>query len=538
MASGLEQPQASSYAIHELIALVENGTIRIPHFQRGQRWGPGDVAKLFDSIYKGYPIGTLLFWKRPAPATGMVLGSNRIGTIRIQALKRTDALWVVDGQQRITSLATALLSMDGTASTTRELYFDLEKERFGWRPSGPGDAHLPVREAYKLPRVMAWLRERNLDGLLQDRAFKLADRLRNYRIPSYAVETEVEGDMAPLREVFDRINTFGKRMNRAEVFQALTSSDRQGTRDLRQLADDIASRGFGTVAENTLVLCVLSVRGPDVLRDFRAEFAGSSSQFTKTIDHADTAISRTITFLRDDAGVPHFELVPYQHLLVTLVRFFALHENPTEWERLLLRRWYWRAALHGPLPKLGATGTLRLSLNMIDEDSASDTVIALLNSFPNTKRQVSVGQLRWNRADSKTTMCALVSLGPMVPNGTDGEGAQIDVAHLLSSGRSDALRRVFPTLGGTEGSSSANRVFWPRDNDSMVFDDPAMVLVSSKASVLISHAISPLAAEALRRGNSEDFLKERHEYIRRVVDNFVDARAEWERPTRHTLASL
>ena len=358
MPSGLEQTQASSYAIHELIALVENGIIRIPHFQRGQRWGPGDVAKLFDSIYKGYPIGTLLLWKRPAPATEMILGNQRIGIIRIQAPARTDALWVVDGQQRITALATALLPMDGTIGTMRALYFDLDKERFGWRPSSPRDAHLPVREAYKLPRVMAWLRERNLDEPLQDRAFKLADRLRNYRIPSYAVEAEVEGDMAPLREVFDRINTFGKRMNRAEVFQALTASDTQGERDLRQLTDDIAARGFGTVAENTLVLCVLSVRGPNVLRDFRAEFAGGSSQLTKTIDHADTAINGAITFLRDDAGVPHFDLVPYQHLLVTLVRFFALHKNPTDWDLVLLRRWYWRAALHGPLPKLGATGTL------------------------------------------------------------------------------------------------------------------------------------------------------------------------------------
>ena len=538
MASGLEQPQASSYAIHELIALVENGTIRIPHFQRGQRWGPGDVAKLFDSIYKGYPIGTLLFWKRPALETDMQLGSHSIGLLRIQAPERRDALWVVDGQQRITSLATALLSLEGTGGAVRALYFNLDKERFGWRPRSPRDTHLPVREAYKLPRVMAWLRERNLDEPLQDRAFKLADRLRNYRIPSYAVTTEVEGDMAPLREVFDRINTFGKRMNRAEVFQALTSSETRGARDLRQFADDIASRGFGTIAENTLVLCVLSVRGPDVLRDFRAEFADGSSQLARTIDRADTALSRTITFLRDDAGVPHFDLVPYQHLLVTLVRFFALHENPTEWQRVLLRRWYWRAALHGPLPKLGATGTLRLSLNIVDEGSASDTVVALLDSFPSTKRQASVGQMRWNRADSKTTLCALVSLGPRVPNGTNGEVARIDVAQVLTSDRRSALPRLFATLGGEQGGSPANRVFWPPDSDDMGPDDPAIVLASAEASILNSHAISATAAEALRDGKAEAFLEERQEHIRRVVEDFVDARAEWERPTRHDIASL
>ena len=538
MPSGLEQTQASSYAIHELIALVENGIIRIPHFQRGQRWGPGDVAKLFDSIYKGYPIGTLLLWKRPAPVTEMTLGNQRIGIIRIQAPERTDALWVVDGQQRITALVTALLSLDGSVGTTRPLYFDLDRERFGWHPRGARDTHLPIREAYKLPRVMAWLRERNLDEPLQGRAFKLADRLRNYRIPSYAVETEVEGDMAPLREIFDRINTFGKRMHRAEVFQALTSSDKKGVRDLRQLAEDIASRRFGKIAENTLVLCVLSGSRPDVLRDFRTEFGDDPEGLSATIDRADAAIERTIDFLRDDAGVPHFDLVPYQHLLVTLVRLFTLHERITEWERVLLRRWYWRAALHGSLPRLGPTGTLRLALNIIDKDSASDSVLALLKEFPAQKRRVTLGQMRWNRADSKTTLCALANVRPRVPNGADGEGAQIDVAQVLTSDRSSALPRIFPTLGGEQGGSPANRVFWHPRSDHAGSDDPAIVLATADAGILASHAISPLAAEALRDGNVEAFLEDRHECIRRVVEDFVDARAEWERPTRKDVASL
>ncbi len=60
MAPGLERTKTSSYVIYELLELVENGSIRIPRFQRGQRWGPGDVVKLFDNVYKGYPVGTLL----------------------------------------------------------------------------------------------------------------------------------------------------------------------------------------------------------------------------------------------------------------------------------------------------------------------------------------------------------------------------------------------------------------------------------------------------------------------------------------------
>ena len=508
---------ASSYTIEELLVLVDKKSVWVPHFQRGQRWEPGDIAKLFDSIYKGYPIGTLLLWNRPGPK---------------------EALWVVDGQQRITALATVLLREKRLPAPSRALYFDLATEQFVWRPqSGPRDIHLPLREAYKLPHVMAWLRERDLDGTLQDRAFKLADRLRNYRVPAYSVETEREGDLGPLREIFDRINTFGKRMNRAEVFHALTSLSTPGERDLSQLSDEIGTWGFGTVAHNTLVLSVLSVRGPDVLRDFRTEFASGSSRLAETIDRADTSINRSIDFLRNDAGVPHFDLVPYQHLLVTLVRFFTLHRNPTEWERVLLRRWFWRAAVHGPLPKLGSTGTLRLALNMISNDrSAIEAVMALLDEFPDERRPIQIGLMHWNRADAKTTLCAIAHLRPLDPASSNGAGpSEIDIAEALTLDRKAALPRVFdkPAAGGAT-SSVANRVFWsPASNE-----DPALELAAAQSAVLESHAIFQAAADALRSGDSESFFRTRKRDIRKKVDGFVDARAEWERPARPALASL
>lgn len=517
MAQGLDRTTASNYTIEELLVLVDRKTVRIPHFQRGQRWERRDIAKLFDSIYKGYPIGTLILWKRP-------------GT--------REVLWVVDGQQRITALARVLLRDAERSPTSRELYFNLATEQFVWhRQGGPHDAHLPLSQAYKLPNVMAWLRERDLDTTLQDRSFKLADQLRNYLIPAYSVETMDDQDIEPLREVFDRLNTFGKRMTRAEVFHALTSLSTPGKRDLSQLAHEIGALGFGTLAYSPLMLCVLSVRGPDVLRDFRTEFPSGSPHLAKAIDRAETAIKRAIVFLREDAGVLHFDLVPYQYLLVTLVRFFSLHANCSEWERVLLRRWYWRAAVHGPLPKLGSTGTLRLALNAISNDrSAIETVMALLQEFPHKPRPVEVGAMHWNRADAKTALCAMAALRPLNPGTSNGAGPiEIDIAEALTIDRKSTLPRVFDysAAGGTL-SSVANRVYWPPDTT----DDPALELASAEGAVLESHAISHAAADALQRGDADSFISARTRSIQKSVKNFIDARAEWERPTRPAIASL
>ncbi|WP_462186594.1 DUF262 domain-containing protein, partial [Frankia sp. CcWB2] len=76
---------AARFKIEELLDNARHGQIRIPRFQRGLRWMSSDVEKLFDSIYKGFPIGTLLFWRRAPPA-----GTMEIGPIRIAANARSD----------------------------------------------------------------------------------------------------------------------------------------------------------------------------------------------------------------------------------------------------------------------------------------------------------------------------------------------------------------------------------------------------------------------------------------------------------------
>jgi uncharacterized protein with ParB-like and HNH nuclease domain len=45
-----------------LLEEVETGQIKIPQFQRQFVWDISSSAKLIDSILKGYPIGTFIFW--------------------------------------------------------------------------------------------------------------------------------------------------------------------------------------------------------------------------------------------------------------------------------------------------------------------------------------------------------------------------------------------------------------------------------------------------------------------------------------------
>lgn len=57
--------RADSMLVENVIRLAAEGRLRTPSFQRKFRWGLPDRRAPLDSIYRGYPVGTLLLWKNP-----------------------------------------------------------------------------------------------------------------------------------------------------------------------------------------------------------------------------------------------------------------------------------------------------------------------------------------------------------------------------------------------------------------------------------------------------------------------------------------
>src|SRR5215204_6020263 len=89
-----------NYSLSKLIQDIETGEIGLPDIQRPFVWSPAKVRDLFDSMYKGFPIGYLLFW-----SNNNTNGARQIGKDKKQSIPR---LLIVDGQQRLTSLYAVL----------------------------------------------------------------------------------------------------------------------------------------------------------------------------------------------------------------------------------------------------------------------------------------------------------------------------------------------------------------------------------------------------------------------------------------------
>lgn len=533
----ISQPAAKTISVVDLVAETINGRLRIPEFQRPLRWQWEDVRRLFDSIVKGYPIGSLLLWIRPAPEAHI-----RLGGLRIDARRFEDGWWVVDGQQRLTSLANAL-SDQGSADERFALAYDLQRGTF--RHLGKADeGHIiPLPVLFDLQRLIRWFTKDHpeaTDGL--DEASRVTRAIREYQVPAYLVGQE---DESVLRDIFDRMNNYGKRLSRAEVFSALHPGQGSGLEpasDFQRISESIhAERGFGLVDDDTVLRSVLARRGGNVSRDIRVEFLESTRDArdfgAETAEAAyregEFALLRAVTFLQEDAGVPHFAFLPYRYLLVVLTRFFAHFPDPEPRNRVLLRRWFWRAAMVGPGPFASSwTNAMRTLATRITANDESGSVQGLLAApIDHALRLPRLTGFRTNTAASRVVLSALWALGPrslltgrpydrvdlaepIQPRGTLAEVAQPILHREPDDQVAWAANRILvldPELPGT-----------PAD----LLVSPPLGREGDPHEFQASHALDDEMITTLSREDKAGFLNARQQRITEVVRGFLETMAE------------
>lgn len=544
VSAGLEtRPTATTIDVEQITKWAWAGEIRIPHFQRPLRWQRDDVIKLFDSIMRGYPVGSLLLWVRPGNAETIQLGA-----LSIKAPESAATRWVVDGQQRITALANAL-SSEGQADERFRLSYDLRKGIFVPTPRDEDPAVVPLPVLFDLRLILAWFRDHPEAIDYVDQANEVTRTLRQFKIPAYVVEQE---DPKVLQDIFDRMNNYGKRLTRAEIFSALFAGD-ENARDTAPTLDRIAQGisddlGFGLIDNNTILQAVLAPRGADANRDVRSEFA-SDEDIQNAYALGEEGLRSAVRFLQEVAGIPHFTLLPYKYLLVVLTRIFVYYKNLDDRSLQLIRRWFWRAAIVGLSAfRGGAPGATR-KLNMaVSPDDLPGSLRRLIDFIPETAARVpDLKRFRSNAADAKITLCALWSLEPRsLTTGTVFERS--DLADAIGDARAplDSISYVVARQSVPRDYRlwAADRVLYPAPDKTET--DPLEGLFSAQPELaaegwnqaLTSHLLSPSMVEMVRAGEVEAFLNTRQEALREQLDLFLRQRCEWEFEDTPSLDSL
>ena len=221
----------TTYSAFGLIEDIKQGEVALPDIQRPFVWGASKVRDLLDSMYKGFPIGYLLFW-----ATGTEAGARQIG---VDAKQMVPRMLIVDGQQRLTSLYAVM-----TGSKIVKDDYSEGRIRIAFRPEDAmfavADAaidkdpeFIPDISALWVPGerknvVRAYLRrleaKRELTEAEGDRLEEAIDRVHDLRdYPLKAVELASTVEEEQVAEVFVRINSEGVTLNQADFILTLMS---------------------------------------------------------------------------------------------------------------------------------------------------------------------------------------------------------------------------------------------------------------------------------------------------------------------------
>jgi hypothetical protein len=522
--------QADTDTVEGLVSQVKHGLIRVPDFQRPLRWQSSDVVLLFDSIYQGYPIGSFLMRRAYAPASVI-----KYGPVQISAPESNSALWVIDGQQRLTGL-TAGLGRTGETPTTPEdawvLYFDADKQNFHTPPSSGvvPSTWVPVAKLLDASILSEWVYnwQHGGDQMLRKSVFEAGARIRQYEIPLYIVETEEE---ELLREIFFRVNDAGKKMQWEDIHDALFGRKTDQPSTLKGLAEELKPLGVGRPSEEHLLSAIIAFRGLDVTRSISEHYHRDSQVLRNAVSDALPTIRGVLIFLKTRAEIPHLRLLPRAIPLVVLTRFFALYPEPNGRTLDLLIRWTWRTLLS--IKSFNEKTLLRHSLAAIKGDGEEITMQRLLKVTPiKSQLRFSLPQKFDARAsDSRITLLALSSLRPL-----SLETAQpIDIAELIENHDLNAFRKIFSSdMKGTHGVS--NRILLPSSPSGVRKELVELIgREGPDLQVLRSHCIDQKAAECLLNGQVDEFLGHRGNRLTEAVDSLGTRLAAWDMNDRPSI---
>jgi hypothetical protein len=367
---------------------LKNRDFQIPTFQREVVWEKENVKKLWDSIYKFYPLGSILVWK-----TDLKLQNHReIGghVITDGSFDRAEYQYILDGQQRTTSLLTSLYGgciegLDGFDPTVyidltvenetevddesykkRFLYFDEISDR-----NGTFNRNKARQEKYDSGLIVKLLDikndfggvERNLvecqtsDYKDYDHPVRQQLRLAKQVLDNYRLSfIELKGiQVSEVCQIFERINQAGKPLDIFDIVVAKTfrpgSENEQGFY-LRDYIDEFRATNNShflqisdfdylqiiavLISENIENSGIHNIT-PRYLNDIRTE------QIENIWLPAKKAILKTFDFFENTLNIKGPQLIPYRYLYLTLAYYFYENNNP---DYGFLKKYFWFYSLH------------------------------------------------------------------------------------------------------------------------------------------------------------------------------------------------
>ncbi len=342
-------PEPMNKQFSSLMDDILTGKLKIPQFQRDFVWNIKKSSSLLDSVVKGYPVGTFIFWKTKERLRFV----KNIGNLTLpEPLSGDYVNFVLDGQQRITSLFAALKGetikrKDGREEDFSKIFIDLEAK---------DDQDIVTSEIKGMDKQqiinLKTLLYGDLTTLTQyDPKYhkKIAEYKKRIESYNYSViqVSDVHIDVAT--EIFTRINVGGKTLSLFEIMVAKTYDDTKDF-DLSEKFDSLIEKlndvNYETLSDATILQIISLILTKECKR--KVILSLEKEKFIAIWDEVIDAIERTVDYFKTYYRIPVSSLLPYNALVVPFAYFFYHHKDkPIGDQQKYLEDFFWRVSLSG-----------------------------------------------------------------------------------------------------------------------------------------------------------------------------------------------
>ncbi len=420
------------YKYNELIQDIERGQIKIPQFQRDFVWDLKGSAKLLDSIFKNYPIGSFIFWR----TNERLRSIKNIGQLNLPDPKEGEFVtYVLDGQQRITSLFASLkglkIKREGKYETDySKIYVDLNKN---------ADETVVTTDRKNLTEKtyisIKDLIESDFD-LLNKFSKEMRNKIKKYEkaLSEYAFSTieikDAETEVAA--DIFTRINVGGCSLTLFEIMVAKTYDPKRHfdlAKKFEDLCEALSTSKYDTIPSVTVLQTLAILHRKDCTRKEILKIP--KSEFIDMWEPTVNAIKLAVDYFRSCYKIPVSRLLPYNALIVPFAYYFYIYKDrPTGETQKRIQDFFWRASF-GARYSSGVESKLASDINKIDQILKNETV--KYDWTINTTDQFikNNGEFRTGRSYIKAILSILASLKPLSFN--DNSEVMIDNSWLQRS---------------------------------------------------------------------------------------------------------
>jgi hypothetical protein len=337
---------SQSHVISQHLRRVDEGTYCLPEFQRTFVWDQDRILRLWDSLYRGFPVGQLMLWE-PANIDFPMRGLGRQQT---EVRPGEEVTAVIDGQQRLTALYLVL-----TGDTP--LRFDLAKREFTYTErsntirldilrSANGDP-IPFVEAQSRQffDIHSTAPQRNdfglalgyLNGILNQRQLPL-QTIRRERYPT-------------VLNIFKRLNQQGEPLTQAQLTMAGVSSRWPGVfrKTYALLHRMNTEMGYDQADDPTFVFLIWSAvhteqhlvkhLAPEEGQQSKYERLAKPDHYERSWEKTSAGISKLIEMMRCDLNLTNFKFIKGYYPLAVVGHYLSTRPSPDPHDMDLLRRW-------------------------------------------------------------------------------------------------------------------------------------------------------------------------------------------------------